>query len=217
MQFADFENILRSRRSIRNWEDREVPEELLKKAIELTTLAPNAGNLQNWHFYAVLNRDIIRAIADATEENAHLIAAWAKAEGYGDEVSWWWGTAETVRKAPAAVAIAAAKYNAPIEQVLAKNENTDPRAGRIRTWRNIANSRVQTVASATTYLLLILHQMGLGAVWMTGPLQARSKIDELLNIPVDMDVISVVLTGYPAEKPEQMPRRPIDEVCDIIR
>jgi len=43
----------------------------------------------------------------------------------------------------------------------------------MREWRSIANSKISVVSSATAYLLLVLQQMGLGAVWMTGPIQAK--------------------------------------------
>ena len=62
MGLTDLENIIRSRRSIRSWQDKEVPQDLLLQAIELATWAPNGGNQQNWRFYLILNRDIIKAI-----------------------------------------------------------------------------------------------------------------------------------------------------------
>jgi len=51
MEFTDLATIIRSRRSIRSWEDKEVSEDLLLQAIELATWAPNGGNQQNCRFY----------------------------------------------------------------------------------------------------------------------------------------------------------------------
>ena len=86
----------------------------------------------------------------------------------------------------------------------------------MRVWRNSANTKIQSVASAIAYLLLILHQMGLGAVWMTGPMQAKGKLEKLLRVPSDMDLVAFIPIGYPAETPVPRGRRPIEEVIEIV-
>ena len=43
MELTDLASLIRSRRSIRRWQDREVSEDLLLQAIELATWAPNGG------------------------------------------------------------------------------------------------------------------------------------------------------------------------------
>ena len=55
MELIDLEKLIKSRRSIRRWQDKRVSEELLLKAIEMATWAPNGGNQQNWRFYVVVN------------------------------------------------------------------------------------------------------------------------------------------------------------------
>jgi len=217
MELADLGNLIRGRRSIRRWQETEVPESLLMQAIELATWAPNAGNQQNWHFYIILNRGTIGAIADAVQVSSDLLASWPEAEQFGDAAIWWKERAAFFRSAPAAIAVAAAQYHSLVDQILAAREQTDPRAGQMRQWRNVCNSRIQSVASAITYLLLILHQMGLGAVWMTGPIQAKGKIESILQVPPEMDIVAFIPVGYPAESPSPKERRPIDEVCEVIR
>jgi nitroreductase len=66
-------------------------------------------------------------------------------------------------------------------------------------------------ANATIYLLLALHALGLGAVWI----QALRNVEELrvlLNIPNNAIPVAVIAIGYPDEKPEPRPRRPMSEV-----
>ena len=87
----------------------------------------------------------------------------------------------------------------------------------MRQWRNISNARIQSAASAIGYLLLILHQMGLGAVWMTGPMQAKGAIEKILKVPETMDLIAYIPVGYPAETPALRIRKPVGEVCEIIK
>jgi nitroreductase len=67
------------------------------------------------------------------------------------------------------------------------------------------------------YLLLVLHQIGLGAVWMTGPTQAKGEIEKILNIPEEMDFVALIPVGYPAENPAPNGRKPVGEVVQVIR
>lgn len=50
---AEFEKVVRSRRSTRVYSDEQVPEPVMRKCLELATLAPNSSNLQCWEFYWV--------------------------------------------------------------------------------------------------------------------------------------------------------------------
>ncbi|MFC1918529.1 nitroreductase family protein [Chloroflexota bacterium] len=216
MDLTDSADFIRSRRSIRSWQDKDVPQELLQQAIELATWAPNGGNQQNWRFYLILNQENIRAIADVVQSSANQISSWAEAEKLIDTVRLR-ERAGFFREAPAAIAVAASQYQSPIDKVLAAREKTDNQARIIRQWRNIVNSRIQSVAAAIAYLLLILHQMGLGAVWMTGPMQAKEEIEKIIKVPSGMDIIAFIPVGYPAETPPPKERKPIEEVCEIIR
>lgn len=216
MELTDLANLVKSRRSIRRWQDKEVAEGLLLQAIELATWAPNGGNQQNWRFYIIVNRETVKAIADAVQTSADQIAAWAEADKFGEAAARWRERASFFRNAPAAIAVAAGQYQSLADQILAAREKTDPQASQMRQWRNLADSRIQSVASAIAYLLLVLHQMGLGAVWMTGPMQAKREIEKLLQVSPEMDIVAFIPVGYPAESPAPRERRPVDEVCEVI-
>ena len=207
MRLTDLENLIKSRRSIRSWQDKEINQDLLLQAIKLATWAPNGGNQQNWRFYLILNRDTIKAIADAVQSNANQIASWPEADKYMD-TNRMRERAGFFRKAPVAIAVAASQYQSSIDKILATREETDNQARTIRQWRNIADSRIQSVAAAIAYLLLVLHQMDLGAVWMTGPMHAKEEIEKILQVPSEMDVVAFIPVGYPAETPAHGERKP---------
>lgn len=217
MELDDLAHLIRSRRSIRLWEDKPVPEDLLLQAIELATWAPNGGNQQNWRFYLILNRETIGAIADAVQASADQIATWAEGSDVLPTATGWRGRSAFFRSAPAAIAVAAAQYQSAMEQVLVAQEGKAPRAAEMRQWRKVADTRIQSVASAIAYLLLVLHGMGLGAVWMTGPMQAKGGIEKILRVPSEMDVVAFIPVGYPAETPATRGRKPVTEVCEIVR
>jgi len=51
-------DVVLSRRSIRRYEEREVPEEVLEKILEAGRQAPSASNKQPWHFIVVADEGI---------------------------------------------------------------------------------------------------------------------------------------------------------------
>lgn len=50
---AEFEKVVRNRRSVRIFDGSPVPENVVRKCLELALLAPNSSNLQCWEFYWV--------------------------------------------------------------------------------------------------------------------------------------------------------------------
>jgi nitroreductase len=200
MNLTDLSDLIKSRRSIRTWQDKPVNEDTLLRAVELATYAPNAGNQQNWHFYVILKKETIVSIADAVQASAEYIASLPEIGTWPDVARGMVQRASTFRNAPAAIAVAVKQYNSQIDQVVSARP-AEPKSCLIRQWRDTANSKIQSVSSAIAYLLLILHQMGLGAVWMTGPMQAKGDIEQILGVPDGMDIIAFIPVGYPAENP----------------
>jgi nitroreductase len=217
MNTSDLGSLIKSRRSVRVWQDKPVPEEILLQAIEIATYAPNAGNQQNWRFYVILKKETIVDIANAVQSSANMIAAWPEASQFGDKAAVMLKKSSFFRTAPAAIAVAASQYQSAVEQILSLREKLDPKALEMKGWRNIADSKIQSVSSATAYLLLILHQMGLGAVWMTGPMQAKGEIERILKVPAGMDLVAFIPVGYPAEEPPLKERKQVRDVCEIIK
>jgi nitroreductase len=225
MEIAEFAKLIKSRRSIRIWQDKPVPEELLVQAVELATWAPNGANQQNWHFYIILNGDTIKAITDATQAGSSYMASWPEMAQMGGfppprrEPPP--GTTPPRRAplsdAPALIAVSTGRRENPMAKVMEAREKVDPRAAQMLQWNKIIDSRIQSVSAAIAYLLLVLHQMGLGAVWMTGPLpSSKGDVEKILNVPQDMDIVALIPVGYPADNPTGQ-RKPVSEVCDVIR
>ena len=62
----DYEIVLKNRRRVRSFQEKDVPDELLIKLVEHASLAPSPGNLQPWEFIIVKNRDLIEKIVSTT-------------------------------------------------------------------------------------------------------------------------------------------------------
>jgi nitroreductase len=217
MNTGELADLIKSRRSIRSWLDKPVEESRLLQAIELATWAPNGGNQQNWRFIVVLDKNVISSLADAVQARADYVASLPEAGRLGENVTSMLKRSGFFRGAPALIAVAASPYKSFFDQISAAREKTDPKIRQMSAWRSAADTRIQSVASAIATLLLVVHQMGLGAVWMTGPTQAKGEIEKILNIPSDMDVVAFVPVGYPAESPAPRQRKPVGEVTQVIK
>jgi len=64
-----FDELLKRRRSVRNFKDIPVPIETIKEMIKESTLAPNAGNDQPWKFIIVNNKEMMKRISDESKKN----------------------------------------------------------------------------------------------------------------------------------------------------
>jgi nitroreductase len=62
----EFLDILKTRRSIREYEKRPIAKEILSDIIDAARLAPSANNMQPWEFVVVTDKAKLSLIADAT-------------------------------------------------------------------------------------------------------------------------------------------------------
>jgi len=216
MEFQDLENLIKTRRSIRKWKRDSVPDDLVLKAIEMATWAPNGGNHQNWRFIVVMDRNRIIKMADAVQSRIDAIASWPEANPFGEEVERWRKNGSFFRNAPVCIAVLMAEYESLADQILRLRIKKDPSLQTVIEARRLGNSGLQSVAAAVGYLLLALHAQGLGGVWMTGPLLAKTEVEGILRVPKELNLVAVVPIGLPDESPTKT-RKPLSEVVAFHR
>ncbi len=83
-------------------------------------------------------------------------------------------------------------------------------------YRASAPNGTVSAAAAVATLLLVLHQMGLGAAWATVPLMAKKEIESILQVPDGLSLICLVPVGYPDQSPTK-DRKPLNEVVKVVR
>jgi nitroreductase len=215
MELQALEKLVKGRRSVRQWKKGEVPDELLEKAVELATWAPNGGNFQGWHFIIVKNKEIIVKMADAVQSISDRIAGWPEAKQWQEDVDRYRKNASFFRNAPVVIAAFTGEYQSVMDRVLLARESFDPEAKQVLAFRRSAPTSIQSSAAAVTTMLLIFHHMGLGAVWLGAPLMAKKEIETILNVPRHRSLICLVAVGHPDESP-QKDRKPVDEVLEFI-
>ncbi len=63
----ELDETIRTRRTCRDFKPKDVSLEKIAEILDLSTLAPSSGNLQNWHFIVVKDQDKKEKIADICE------------------------------------------------------------------------------------------------------------------------------------------------------
>lgn len=58
---------LRGRRSVRVYEEKPVPRELIEDVIDAARLAPSANNIQPWDFVVITDKGMRKKVADLTD------------------------------------------------------------------------------------------------------------------------------------------------------
>jgi nitroreductase len=66
---------LKTRRSVRNFSDKEIPEDAINEIIDAGRLAPTANNLQPWEFVVVTDKPVKKKIADITDGGKFIAEA----------------------------------------------------------------------------------------------------------------------------------------------
>jgi nitroreductase len=215
MDIQKLEELIKGRRSVRRWKRQNVPDDMLKKAVELATWAPNGGNFQGWRFVVVKNPAVIDKMADAVQSAADKIAAWPEGATWKEQIGRVQKSAALFRNAPVCIGVFVSKYESVMDKVLTAREPFDKEAKEILSFRRASPTALQSASAAATTLLLVLHNMGLGAIWLGGPLIAKKQIETILNVSTDMDLVCVLAAGYADETP-QKDRRPVEEVLEFI-
>jgi Nitroreductase len=90
-------------------------------------------------------------------------------------------------------------YNAPLAIVVVCQIDESP------------TSYMLDCANSTLYLLLALHALGLGAVWIQA-LRNIEEIKQALLIPNNAIPVAIIAVGYPDETPQHRPRKPLSEI-----
>ena len=81
--------IIKNRRSIRKFQKKEIPKEIIDKLIEALIWAPSAGNLQSRKFYFVFNQEIKEKLAKAALNQEFVAQASLVIVGYkNSEIKW---------------------------------------------------------------------------------------------------------------------------------
>lgn len=134
----EFQDVIRKRRSVRHFIDRDVPDEIVFKLLDAARCAPSGGNLQPWEFILVRERVNRKRLVDTT-----FLGYMTKT---GKPQSW--------------------IFEAPV--IIAACANTKAGFARYGSGEMTKTNILLDLAAAIENLLLAAVDLGLGACWISG-------------------------------------------------
>lgn len=198
MAGADLYGVMGSLRSVREFSDRPVSDDALRRILEMTIRAPNGGNSQSWRFLVLRDPKVRREVG-----RLYLEALLQQVEAATpDEVLARPGITRTLRDA---VHLARHLGEAPPVQVLAcikKSGVSDPGS---------------SIFPAVQNLMLAAWGLGLGTVLTTVWRHRDEEMRALLGVPDDIEMAALIPLGHPAKAYGPPKRRAIDDVVSYDR
>lgn len=197
-----FLEIVNTRRSIRIFEDRPVPQDIIDKLLQTAVLAPSAHNAQHWRFVVITkDKDKLRFAKRMGIDHRTALLAGGMSEA--DVESRARAREDRISRAPVIVLLCL-----DTEDVRNFNDTTRDDGDYLM--------GVQSVALAGGHLLLAAQAEGLGAVWICAPLFAPDRVREALDLPPNWIPQGMISLGYPAEEPKTKVMKPLKDVIRFI-
>ncbi len=201
----DFWEVIRTRRSVREFAAGDVPDEVLDKAIKAAALAPCGSQVRNWRFIVVRDKDMKVRMREAVDSRMEDLAGKMKSSRARKDFLAYGKYFTFFSEAPVVVAVIMKKYDSLSARILKRYEdNTD----------YMSTAGIQNVAAAIENMLLALVAQGLGACWMTGPMIAKEGLEKVLSAGEEEDLLALVPVGEPKKSPP--PNALPGSVDDII-
>ncbi|MDA8159014.1 MAG: nitroreductase family protein [Deltaproteobacteria bacterium] len=196
----DIIEAVKTRKSIRKFKQEDLDLDQIKKIIEVSINSPSGGNAQNWFVYIIKNKDILDGMRNEVE------TVYEKITGKSAP-----GVYAFFNEAPVVLAVVQKPYIGALDAVIEKAD-----ANRSYDRKFIVNPGLQGVSSFITHILLVVHNEGLGACWMTGPLIAKPEIEKILGVKSPDNLVALIPIGKPVERQSKSSRTDIEEVIKII-
>jgi len=182
---ATFVELLKNRRAIRDFENREVPMEVINAILQDSTLAPSASNNQPCRFAVVSCRKTIKALSDDSKANLLKDNAEGRIKLNADYIAYLKNGEFNVF------------YNAPCVIYI-----VGPTA---------VGSLDVDAALAASYIMFSAADRGLGTCWVALGANVRDpKLRAELGIPDTCRIVAPIILGYPKAIPAATERHKPD-------
>ena len=208
MQYDDFLEFVKSRRTIRSMKPDPLPAETVDKLLEAARWAPTGFNMQPLEFLVVEDQKLREAIKQIVDDykNTDFFALEATREE-------WQGSPWTIETH--------GRWDSPLAPVdILLLGDTRRRVGlpmAARASRQKGDSIFESsLSNAFLYLALAAHSLGLAAQPVSGVKypKVQALVKQLLGLPEFIYVYDLFLVGYPTEDAQPSPKlmRPLAEM-----
>ncbi len=179
----ELDKAISSRKTIRKFQNKNVPDNYLYEIIQSAMLAPSAKNRQPWRFYILddnQKNDITNMMYDWASENKDIHTSIK-------------GSANQMKTANKAIIIYTPNYHSKNKKTYYKKPD------------------YLSLGAAIENMNLKCFDLGLGCTWLCDTLYIENEINNYLKID-DLEQVSTLIIGYPEEIPGRRERFPIEKL-----
>ena len=193
--------LIKQRRSIRNFKEKEINKETLKEIIQTGKYAPSALNKQPWKFIVITNKNFIKDLSIKVKEELRKILKKRFIKKFSIKEL----KDEDIFKLLLAFAFSKEDiifFNAPaLVFILTKN--------------NLFNN--ESCACCAENMMIAAHSLGIGSCWIgfASVLGLKKQLLEKIGVPEKHHIAAAIVFGYPKENPGKPSIRRIGS--DIIK
>jgi len=195
------------RRSIRSFKGEAVKDADILLALEAATFAPSPYNCQPWNFIIIKDDQLKEQMALTIETKLNKALSKIGADDDIDILLRYSRFFAFFKKAPVVIAVICRTVASPLvgflERAGVSPEELD----------DTSHSEIQGTAAAIQNMLLRLHEMGLGASWMTNPLIAVRELESLLEVKKPWHLIAIIPVGLPTSIPHAPRRKAVSSIA----
>ncbi len=191
----NLEEAVATRRSIRSFEDRPVPREVIDRAISLAVQAPAPHHSAPWRFA------ILDTAAARNELAVTMGEAWRadlRGDGYAED------RIDTIVERSHRLLTSTPVLVICCAEMSRAHAYADARRARAE-WSLFAHS----VGAALQTFMLALAEDGVGSCWISAPVFCGETVKAALGLPDTVEPHALVLVGYPDPAYRARPRDPV--------
>ncbi len=194
-------SLLQNRRSVRKYQARPVPRELIEQVIEAARWAPSPHGRQPWRFVVLTRQEPKLQLAD------HMGDTWQQnlqMDGQDAEIVHIRLEKSRQRILNAPVIIIPCLYLEDLDRYPDEHRQADE-----------TTMAIQSIGAAIQNMLLMAYDLGLDAGWMCAPLFCPEVVCEALDLDPRLIPQALITIGYAAADPHRRERLPLSSL--IVR
>lgn len=206
--------------SIRRYEPRTIPNDVLKRILDAARRAPSWANVQPWHFIAVKDKAMKSKLRQLAVGQRFIESADAVIVCCGDRSAW--SKEQRIRQMKALSEALGQSF----DEDRIKRSLDDPAYNPLLRGEDVLVARLyEQLSLAIAFMILQAKHEGVGSC-IIGAFanevtainrELYTEVCSSLGIPKDAMILTLVTLGYPAEDPKPRPRKAFDEVVSLER
>ena len=189
---------IKRRRTVRDFSEQPIPDEVIEQCLLAGGTAPNGANLQPWHFAVVKNAEIKKQIRIAAEKEEREFYNGKAPQEWIDALAHL-GTDEHkpfLEKAPCLIVVFSKAHDIRDDGKVVKHYYS-----------------TESTGIATGMLITALHMSGLATLTHTP--SPMKFLNQILDRPKNERAFLVLVVGYPADdaKVPNISKKPLSEIA----